>query len=115
MEVKPQLAYHGTAEGNIEKIKKTGLLVPGIDYGPGIGIIGHATDTGFWGKVRERACFESELTHICSKKGHLPEPHRLRVGGLLSRRQRAAHQRSADGPRLQMHDPYSRPAEKSRL
>ncbi len=50
IEVKPQLAYHGTAEANIEKIKRTGLLVPGKDYGPGIGIIGHATDTGFWGK-----------------------------------------------------------------
>jgi hypothetical protein len=38
------LAYHGTAADNIEKIKNTGLLVPGKFY-EGIGTIGHATDT----------------------------------------------------------------------
>jgi hypothetical protein len=39
----------GTAPANIEKIKLSGLLVPGKEY-PGIGKIGHATDSGFWGK-----------------------------------------------------------------
>jgi hypothetical protein len=48
--VKPELAYHGTSEATVPLIMKNGLLVPGKNYGGDIGTIGHATDTGFWGK-----------------------------------------------------------------
>jgi len=43
---RPQIAYHGTAEQNIESILERGLLVPGKGRGKDVG---HATDTGFWG------------------------------------------------------------------
>jgi len=42
----PNMAYHGTAETNINSILERGLLVPGRGKGKDIG---HATDTGFWG------------------------------------------------------------------
>eukprot|EP01087_Luapelamoeba_hula_P016273 TRINITY_DN49_c1_g1_i1.p1 TRINITY_DN49_c1_g1~~TRINITY_DN49_c1_g1_i1.p1 ORF type:complete len:816 (+),score=176.19 TRINITY_DN49_c1_g1_i1:2-2449(+) len=44
-EAQPRLAYHGTAEHNIDSILDKGLLVPGQDKA-----VGHATDTGWWGK-----------------------------------------------------------------
>jgi len=43
---KPQIAFHGTAEQNIESILERGLLVPGKGQGKDVG---HATDSGFWG------------------------------------------------------------------
>ncbi|ELR24964.1 UBA/TSN domain containing protein [Acanthamoeba castellanii str. Neff] len=43
---RPSMAYHGTAEQNIESILDKGLLVPGKGKGKDVG---HATDTGFWG------------------------------------------------------------------
>eukprot|EP00005_Dracoamoeba_jomungandri_P003913 CAMPEP_0174259430 /NCGR_PEP_ID=MMETSP0439-20130205/8254_1 /TAXON_ID=0 /ORGANISM="Stereomyxa ramosa, Strain Chinc5" /LENGTH=198 /DNA_ID=CAMNT_0015343311 /DNA_START=270 /DNA_END=863 /DNA_ORIENTATION=- len=43
----PQLAYHGTAESNIESILERGLLVPETGEGKDVS---HATDTGYWGK-----------------------------------------------------------------
>ncbi|KAL6052497.1 Low molecular weight neuronal intermediate filament [Balamuthia mandrillaris] len=46
-ELRPQMAYHGTSENNIESILEKGLLVPGV--GKGLNIQ-HATDTGYWGK-----------------------------------------------------------------
>jgi diadenosine tetraphosphate (Ap4A) HIT family hydrolase len=43
----PQIAYHGTAEGNIDSILDRGLLVPGMGEGTDVA---HATDNGWWGK-----------------------------------------------------------------
>jgi len=43
----PQIAYHGTAEQNIDSILERGLLVPGMGEG---GDVKHATDNGWWGK-----------------------------------------------------------------
>jgi len=43
----PQIAYHGTAETNINSILERGLLVPGVGEGHDVT---HATDNGWWGK-----------------------------------------------------------------
>jgi hypothetical protein len=43
----PQIAYHGTAETNINSILERGLLVPGMGEGKDVN---HATDNGWWGK-----------------------------------------------------------------
>jgi len=43
----PKIAYHGTAEANINSILERGLLVPGMGEG---GDVRHATDNGWWGK-----------------------------------------------------------------
>lgn len=42
----PSIAYHGTAEANINSILEKGLLVPGKGAGKDVG---HATDNGWWG------------------------------------------------------------------
>jgi len=44
---RPQIAYHGTAETNINSILDRGLLVPGQGKGADVK---HATDSGWWGK-----------------------------------------------------------------
>jgi hypothetical protein len=56
-----EIAYHGTAEANINSILEKGLLVPGKGAGMNYSKfmcflcsflgkdIGHATDTGWWG------------------------------------------------------------------
>jgi aprataxin and PNK-like factor len=43
---KPCIAYHGTAETNINSILEKGLLVPGKGDGK---TVQHATDSGWWG------------------------------------------------------------------
>jgi len=43
---KPQVAYHGTAENNVNSILDRGLLVPG--KGEGKDVV-HSTDNGWWG------------------------------------------------------------------
>jgi len=43
---KPNIAYHGTAEANINSILERGLLVPGKGSGADVK---HATDNGWWG------------------------------------------------------------------
>jgi len=43
---RPNIAYHGTAEQNINSILERGLLVPGRGTGKDVG---HATDSGWWG------------------------------------------------------------------
>eukprot|EP01123_Difflugia_compressa_P000107 TRINITY_DN10211_c0_g1_i1.p1 TRINITY_DN10211_c0_g1~~TRINITY_DN10211_c0_g1_i1.p1 ORF type:complete len:342 (-),score=35.25 TRINITY_DN10211_c0_g1_i1:80-1084(-) len=43
---RPQIAYHGTADTNINSILERGLLVPGMGEGTDVS---HATDNGWWG------------------------------------------------------------------
>jgi len=45
-EATPSIAYHGTAEANINNILDKGLLVPGKGAGA---TVAHATDSGWWG------------------------------------------------------------------
>lgn len=53
---KADVAFHGTAEGNIPNITRVGLVVPGttIEFhsltGAGEHGVKHATDTGWYGK-----------------------------------------------------------------
>ena len=46
-EPKPNIAYHGTSQNNINSILDRGLLVPGVGKGADVK---HATDSGWWGK-----------------------------------------------------------------
>jgi len=45
MKIEPKLCWHGTSDTSVDGIRKMGLLVPGKDN-----VVGHANDSGWWGK-----------------------------------------------------------------